>query len=94
MQDFADAGADMFTFHLEAVLQEAQSSGRDGAAAVQELAQQVRDANMHVGIAINPSTPVEDVLPFCPLVDMVCLSVAVLAEISLMSPRKLFIFFT
>lgn len=59
VSDIADAGGDQFTFHLEAT--------SDPLA----LIQQIRDANMKVGIAIKPGTPVDDVLPFVEKVDMV-----------------------
>jgi ribulose-phosphate 3-epimerase len=61
VDDFADAGADMFTFHLEVV---APSLSNERHAAVVQLAKKVRDAGMHVGIALKPSTPVEHVFPY------------------------------
>jgi ribulose-phosphate 3-epimerase len=55
--DFAAAGADMFTFHLEAV--------EGGEAEVRQLAAAVREAGMLCGLTIKPGTPVEAVLPYC-----------------------------
>lgn len=57
--DFGKAGASMFTFHIEAVENPA------------EVIQQIHHAGMKAGIAVKPKTPVEDVLPFCPMVDMI-----------------------
>ncbi|XP_020906064.1 ribulose-phosphate 3-epimerase [Exaiptasia diaphana] len=59
VQDMADAGADQYTFHLEATEKPL------------ELIQQIKQAGMKVGIGIKPGTPVEDVLPFVEHVDMV-----------------------
>ncbi len=53
IQDMADAGVDRLTFHLEAVED------------VQATLESVKAANMKVGIAIRPGTPVERVLPYC-----------------------------
>lgn len=50
----ADAGADSFTFHIEATT--------DPGALIQQIRQAPRD--MQVGIAINPTTEVETVLPY------------------------------
>eukprot|EP00052_Salpingoeca_macrocollata_P024512 m.219852 g.219852 ORF g.219852 m.219852 type:complete len:226 (-) comp22266_c1_seq1:892-1569(-) len=55
----ADAGANQFTFHLEAT---------DNP---QELIKQIREHNMKVGVAIKPKTPVETVEALVALVDMV-----------------------
>jgi ribulose-phosphate 3-epimerase len=59
VSDIADAGGDQFTFHLEATENPLA------------LIQQIRDANMKVGVAIKPGTPVEAVLPLVDKVDMV-----------------------
>merc|ERR1719187_1779128 len=53
------AGAEMYTFHIEATSNS------------HELIQQIRAANMKVGVALKPGTAVEAVLPLVPLVDMV-----------------------
>lgn len=66
----AKAGANMYTFHLEAV-----EGYKDAACApaVTALCKQIRAAGMHCGIAIKPATPAELLLPYihAQLVDMV-----------------------
>lgn len=57
--DFAKAGADNYTFHVEA----AQDPLK--------LAEEVRAAGMRVGIAMKPKTPAEAVFPYLSAVDMV-----------------------
>jgi len=52
VDDYAKAGADMFTFHLEAV---------PDAAAQAALCARVRAAGMHCGVSVCPETPVESV---------------------------------
>jgi ribulose-phosphate 3-epimerase len=59
IRPFADAGADHFTFHIEA--------NGDPAATIAAI----RDAGMTTGIAINPPTDVERVLPWVEHVDLV-----------------------
>lgn len=59
IEPFAAAGADHFTFHVEAA--------GDPAAMIAAI----RDAGMTAGIAINPPTDVERVLPWVEQVDMV-----------------------
>ncbi|MFK7960637.1 MAG: ribulose-phosphate 3-epimerase [Phycisphaerales bacterium] len=56
---FAKAGADHFTFHVETAGDHA------------ETIRQIRAAGMTAGIAINPPTPLETVLPWVEHVDMV-----------------------
>ena len=58
--DFARAGADSITFHLEAV------PGK-----VEETIQAIHDTGCKAGISIRPGTPVEEVFPYLALVDMV-----------------------
>merc|ERR1712096_601711 len=53
------AGADLYCFHIEATSN------------AKELIVQIRTANMQVGVALKPGTPVEDILDLVPLVDMV-----------------------
>jgi len=60
--DFADAGANMYTFHIEAAI----AAGDD----VPTLCQAIRDAGMKVGIALKPGTPVEALTPYLSLIDM------------------------
>lgn len=56
---FAEAGASHFTFHIEAVPNPVS------------LAQQVRDAGMTAGLAINPPTNVDAILPFVSHFDLI-----------------------
>ncbi|GAB4817598.1 hypothetical protein N2152v2_004644 [Parachlorella kessleri] len=73
VKDFADAGANMYTFHLEAAapLEELKSAGEAGVPAVHELIQQVKAAGMHAGLTIRPATPVELLFPYLQQLDMV-----------------------
>uniref|UniRef100_A0A7S2XXF9 ribulose-phosphate 3-epimerase n=1 Tax=Fibrocapsa japonica TaxID=94617 RepID=A0A7S2XXF9_9STRA len=59
VEDMAKAGADCFTFHVEAEGQHA------------ETIRAVKAAGMKVGLALKPGTPVESVLPFVPDLDLV-----------------------
>jgi len=59
VEDFAKAGANSYTFHIE--------STKDAAA----LIKKIRGAGMAVGITLRPATPLEAILPFVPDVDMV-----------------------
>ena len=56
---FAEAGADMLTFHVETV--------EDPDIAIDA----VRKLGKRVGISIHPDTPIEKVLPYCAKVDLV-----------------------
>lgn len=56
--EFAQAGADLITFHLEAA--------QDPQAVIDEI----RKHGCRVGISIKPKTPFEDVIPFMDKVDM------------------------
>ncbi len=55
---FADAGADLITVHVEAC--------KDVAATIKSI----RDCGKKVGLALNPETAVDEVLPFVNDVDM------------------------
>lgn len=59
IETFAEAGASHLTFHLEAVPEPI------------ELAETVRAAGMTVGLAINPPTAVEAILPFVEAFDLI-----------------------
>jgi ribulose-phosphate 3-epimerase len=59
VEDFARAGANNYTFHIEAT----QDAGK--------LIKQIREAGMHPGITLKPGTPLEAILPYVPLVDLV-----------------------
>ena len=58
--DFARAGADSLTFHLEAVLGQGE-----------ETIRAIHDTGCKAGISIRPGTPVEEVYPYLALVDLV-----------------------
>ena len=58
IKEFAESGADLITFHLEAA--------EDPQAVIDEI----RKYNCKVGISIKPKTPFEDVAPFMDKVDM------------------------
>ena len=59
IESFVRAGADCITIHLE-------STSRP-----KDAIQKIKDYDMKAGIAISPATPVDTVLPYLPLVDMV-----------------------
>lgn len=59
IKDFADSGADLINFHLEATEQ------------VEETIASIRALGKKVGITIKPKTPVSAVEPYLHLVDMV-----------------------
>ncbi|KAJ3197854.1 hypothetical protein HDU83_003184 [Entophlyctis luteolus] len=59
VQDFAKAGANNFTFHVEA--------HADPAA----LIDVIHAAGMKAGVAVKPGTPVEKVIPFAEKADMI-----------------------
>lgn len=58
--DFAKAGADLITFHLEAVPD-----------TVEEVIAAIRAIGCQVGISIRPGTPVEAVFPYLGVVDLI-----------------------
>ena len=58
--DFAKAGADLITFHLEAVPD-----------TVEEVIAAIRATGCQVGISIRPDTPVEAVFPYLGVVDLI-----------------------
>ncbi len=58
IDDFVRAGADIITIHLEACSDP------------QKVIQQIRDREVRVGLAISPATPVEDIIPYLPSIDM------------------------
>lgn len=57
-QPMVDAGADMLTFHVEAVRDAAETAGR------------IREMGVAVGIALNPDTAIERIQPCIANVDM------------------------
>ncbi|MBO4926856.1 MAG: ribulose-phosphate 3-epimerase [Clostridiales bacterium] len=58
-EPFAKAGADMLTFHVETVDDPVEAIGK------------VRKLGKRVGISIHPDTPIEKVLPYAPMCDLV-----------------------
>jgi len=59
IQDFADAGADYLTVHPEA------------GPHLHRTLQSIRDAGMKAGVALNPATPVELIIPVIDLIDQI-----------------------
>lgn len=64
MQDYAAAGSDMYTFHLEAVVGEPVPAGSGVDERVAALIKSIKVAGMHAGIAIKPATAAEAVFPY------------------------------
>jgi len=60
-QDFVKAGADSLTVHLEACTH------------LHRNIHQIKDLGIRAGVAINPHTPVESLLPVLADLDLVCL---------------------
>jgi ribulose-phosphate 3-epimerase len=56
-----DAGADLLTFHIEAATSKT----------AKQIAKGISDLGVPVGVALNPATPVESVIPLLDHVDMV-----------------------
>ena len=59
IQDFAEAGADYLTIHVESTTE------------VEASLKKIRQLKMKPGITLKPKTPVERLLPFLPLVDLI-----------------------
>lgn len=59
IEDFADSGADLINFHLEATKQ------------VEHTIEKIRRTGKKAGITIKPNTPAEAVEPYLELVDLV-----------------------
>ena len=59
IDDMADAGADIFTFHVEVEGDKA------------EIISKVKAKGMKVGLAVKPRTPAEELLPFVGSLDQV-----------------------
>ena len=66
----------MYTFHLEAVVEDAINAKHPDQEMVKVL-KQVKEAGMHTGVALRPKTPVETLYPYIEdkLVDQVLNSV-------------------
>ena len=61
LQEFIDCGADIITFHLEAL----------NDTEIVEACDYIHSKGKKVGISIKPLTPIEDVMPYLDVVDMV-----------------------
>lgn len=59
VEDFANAGADIITFHVET------------ADDVEKTSELIRKCGAKVGLALNPSTPVDVLLPYADCFDMI-----------------------
>lgn len=59
IQEFADAGSDIITFHLEA------------ASDVQAVIDKIHSLGKKAGISIKPATPVSELLPYLDKVEMI-----------------------
>jgi ribulose-phosphate 3-epimerase len=81
IESFARAGANMFTFHVEALCPQSvrepfgtnywwTTQVAPARPAVQALIDRIRACNMQVGLAINPGSAFEAIEPFIPQIDM------------------------
>jgi len=59
IEPFAKAGASQITFHIEATTNP------------QALIEKIKNLKMKVGIAVKPNTPIEAVIPYVEMVDMI-----------------------
>ena len=59
IDDMAEAGTDIFTFHVEV-------QGN-----IEELIDRVKAKGMKVGLAVKPGTPIDSVFPFLNKLDQV-----------------------
>ena len=62
IQDMAEAGTDIFTFHVEVT---------DDSNKIVDIIREVKTAGMKVGLAVKPGTPIDSVFPFLDLLDQV-----------------------
>lgn len=70
VEDFAKAGADMFTFHLESLVPTEDASSSAPHPAVVALLDRVHALGMHAGLALKPGTPVETLFPYLDRLEM------------------------
>ena len=73
---FAEGGADSITFHLEALPGGAGSYGgernlEEALSASRALIKELHDLGVKAGISVKPKTPVEDIFPLLPELDLV-----------------------
>lgn len=62
IDDMADAGVDMFTFHIESNMPEG---------GVPALIAKIKEAGMKVGISVKPGTPVDSVFEYVDDIDLI-----------------------
>ena len=62
IQDMADAGTNIFTFHIEVTNDHEK---------ILKMIETIKATGMKVGIAMKPGTPVESVFPYLELLDQV-----------------------
>jgi len=65
VEAFAKSGADLLTFHIEAALHD--NHGFDP----NDLANTIHDQGMNAGLAINPPTKLEKILPYLKPFDLI-----------------------
>ena len=64
LQRFIDAGSDLITVHVEAPHDVSETLGR------------IRSAGLQAGLALNPATPLDEVLPYLDQIDLLlCMTV-------------------
>ena len=59
IEHFLETGADILTFHIESSIH------------AMDVIQKIKDQNIKAGIAINPATPVENIISVLPYIDQV-----------------------
>ena len=62
VNDMSDAGADIFTFHIESLKNEIK---------IIKLIKTIKLKNMKVGIAVKPETSIERIIPYIENINMV-----------------------
>lgn len=72
-EDFAKAGADYLTVHIEAIetVRDSIPSAAGTTAGVAQTLKKIRSLKMKPGLTLRPGTSVERILPYLPLVDLV-----------------------
>lgn len=67
IDDFIKAGADIITFHYEAV---AKGHSELDSESVKNIIQQIKEKDVKAGLSIKPKTSPEDILKYLPELDM------------------------
>ena len=78
IEDMADAGADIFTFHVEV-----QGD-------IEELINRVKSKGMKVGLAVKPGTPIDSVFPYVSKLDQVLVMTVEPGRITFMNEFEAF----